>query len=278
MEMCGKSFKISIIYYKDRYKAQLDYTKVCIAYNVVSNSIVLPESAVQTLNGKQVDSNFNTLIKVGILYEEKGYIINQTKFLDSPINAIALSPELFEYVYNLFEAKEQFALYIDDYANTDDVINELAKENILAISCFRSSVAGYDINKVVARYLNLTLSIVALIIINIVLILICYSILKTKKNDYVIFKMIGLSNKSIVKINYVETIIYGLFSNIILIILVLIIRYTANNVLILDMLKYIRFYDYLIILCITLISMYNISRLFNKYLLTKTKITVLKED
>ena len=276
MEMCGKSFKISIIYYKNRYKAQLDYTKVCIAYNVISNSIVLPESAVQTLNGKEMDSNFNTLIKVGMIYEEKGYIINQTEFLDSPINAIALSPELFEYVYNLFEAKEQFALYIDDYANTDDVINELAKENIVAISCFRSSVTGYDINKVITRYLNLSISIIALAIINIVLILICFSILKTKKNDYVIFKMIGLSNKSIIKINHVETIIYGILCNIVLVILVLIIKLTTTNELILDMLKHIRFYDYLIILGVTLISMYNISRLFNKYLLSKTKITVLK--
>jgi len=278
MEMCNRVFKIMVFYYDEYGKYNFTFTKICIDYSLNENTVVVPKAQLDVLSMKEIRKDETTSIRVGVNSFSEAYEISMSKPLESPVKAIGVSKEIFDYIYNLFDPKEQFAVFIDDYANTEDVINSLAKNDLTAISCFKSSVTGYDTSKVIVRYLNLIISIIALLIVNIVLVLICHSILKTKKNDYVIFKMIGLNNSSIKKINYIELLIYGLVSNIILIILVSIIKNNITNNLILDILKHIRYYDYIIILVVSTISMISIANLFNKYLISKTKITVLREE
>jgi hypothetical protein len=90
--------------------------------------------------------------------------------------------------------------------------------------------------------------------------------------------MIGLTNKLIKKINNVELIFYGIVANIVLIITFLFVSSTTTNQLIIDILKYIKFYDFMIILLISLFSMFLLAKRFNKFIVNKTKITVLKEE
>ena len=90
--------------------------------------------------------------------------------------------------------------------------------------------------------------------------------------------MIGLTNKLIKKINNVELIFYGIAANIVLIITFLFVNTTTTNQLIIDILKYIKFYDFMIVLLISLLSMFLLAKRFNKFIVNKTKITVLKEE
>ena len=102
--------------------------------------------------------------------------------------------------------------------------------------------------------------------------------MKLRKNDYLILKMNGMTNKLCKKISSFEIIVYGIISYLLVIILVLLVfGFTKNNVL-LDAYKYVRFYDYLILLLTTIITVYFTNKLFGKYLSSKIKISSISED
>lgn len=203
---------------------------------------------------------------------------NQTTPHDIATNALGVSEELFDTIYSLVKVKKQFAVFIEDYAYLNEVQKDLITNGFDSISCFESSTAGYDVKKVVTRYINLSISIVALCLINIVSIVLLFTIMKLRKNDYLILKMNGMTNKLCKKISSFEIIVYGIISYLLVIILVLLVfGFTKNNVL-LDAYKYVRFYDYLILLLTTIITVYFTNKLFGKYLSSKIKISSISED
>jgi hypothetical protein len=69
-----------------------------------------------------------------------------------------------------------------------------------------------------------------------------------------------------------------LLANILTIIITIIVKNYVDNDLIKEMFKYIRFYDYIIILIITTIGMLILGNKFGKFISTRVKITVLKEE
>lgn len=193
-------------------------------------------------------------------------------------NALGVTEETFNIIYDACIKSGQVAIFINDYAYIEDVRNELADLGYNSISCYQASVAGWDTEKVIVRYINLGISLIALAVINLVTVLLAFAILKVKKNDYVIFKMIGLSNKDCKRINYIEVIFYGILCNIILIIISTVISNVVKTPLIVEVYKYIRFTDYLLIFVIIIFSMIMLGRKFGKFLTNKARITVLKEE
>ena len=193
-------------------------------------------------------------------------------------DAIGVSKEIFYEIYNSIQPSTQFAIYIDDYAYTDDVINGLIDKEFESLSCFKASVTGYDSAKVKIRYVNLFVSVLGLIGINSVSVLLCYTILKLKRNDYVIFKMIGLTNNVATKINYFEILVYSILSFGIMIAVTLIVKNTTTISILLEVFKYIKWVDYLLLFIIVFISMLILCILFGKFLTKKVNVTVLKED
>ena len=147
-----------------------------------------------------------------------------------------------------------------------------------SISCFESSTTGYDVSKVIVRYVNLVISIVALVVMNIICVILIYTVLKFRKNDYLILKMNGMSNNLCTKINTFEIMTYGIISYIVITIIVLLVSMTTKNEILRDAFKYVRFYDYLILLGVTLITMGYIVKLYSKYLKNRVKISMISED
>jgi hypothetical protein len=90
--------------------------------------------------------------------------------------------------------------------------------------------------------------------------------------------MVGMPNDLCKKINYLEVLGYGILSSIMTVIIVEIVKVTTTNKFILEILKYVKFYDYLIVLGIIIITMLLLGRLFGKFLTKKIKVTVLKEE
>lgn len=193
-------------------------------------------------------------------------------------NTVGVSRKVFDEIYSIFKDRKQFAAYIDDYANTDDVINELNENQLIAISCFRSSSVGYNNEKLIMRYVNLGVSIVGLIVINIITMLLLFSVLKLKRNDYLIFKFNGLTNKLSYTINYIDVVIYGIISNVILIAVANVVKINTNNDLIIEIFKRIKFYDYILIFIVIMITMIMTGRKFSSYLTKYTKISAMRED
>ena len=273
-------------YYKESrygrtYEKSFNLYHIVIDPNLKANELSFPEILNTSL---KYNSNVSFRDKDNFYYSS--FDIKEWFKLEENLNktlsvsdiAFGLSEEAFDEIYKHYKDKKQCAIYIDDYAYTDDVIGDLAKNGYDAISCFRSSVTGYDISKLIIRYVNLIVSLIALFIINLVIVFIALSIMKVKKNDYVIFKMLGLNNKLCKKINYVEVIFYALISNIILVFIYILVNKYVINYEIMQALKYVKFYDFFIMLFITLLSMLTLANKFSKFITEKVKITVLREE
>ena len=274
-------YRYNEIYYGRIFRERkISFSNIVIDPYISGNTISLPATARKLVSEGAPISGIEEHLKVSINNSLYNYRVEAetTKALTVSNNAMGLSKDVFEYVWNASKKKTQFALFITDYAYVDDVRNELAKKGYESVSCYKISVTGYDTKKVILRYVNLSISIVALIVMNLVAILLGYTILKIKKNDYMIFKMIGMSNRLCKKINFIEVIFYGVLSNVLLIICVALVRRFVTHEYITEAFKFVRMYDYLIVLFLTLISMFALGRKYSEFLSKKLKATALKEE
>ncbi len=281
-------FEMNLSVYYDYYQynrfveKSLNFSFVVIDPSLQKKQMSFPLAQLQVLNVnnsgvrlKQNDSLLYSSSRSREYFTFEYNFDNDLKVIDS---ALGLSYEAFEEIYKYYKDRTQFAVFIDDYAFTDDVIESLNLEGFEALSCFRASTTGYDVSKVIFRYVNLVISVVALVCINLLVVMIALSIMKSTKNKYIIFKMIGLSNNLCKKISFIEVIVYCLISNLMLVSTYLLVnRYVVNSD-IRQIFKYVKYYDFLIVFAITLTSMLVLGSKFSKYIVRSDKITLLKEE
>lgn len=263
----------------DRYvQKKLYFSEIAIDPNIGEYDVSFSEALITDAKKYIFSSSNNT--SFGYQYHTSHYAFNynQVSGHDISPNALGLSVETFDKLYSIFGERRQFALFIEDYAYINDVQKDLVELEFDSISCFESSTTGYDISKVIIRYVNLVISIVALVVMNIICVILIYTVLKFRKNDYLILKMNGMSNNLCTKINTFEIMTYGIISYVVITIIVLIISMTTTNQILIDAFKYVRFYDYLILFGITLITMGYIVKLYSKYLKNRVKISSISED
>ena len=254
------------------------FSEIAIDPNIGEYDISFSEALLNDAKKYIFSSSNNT--SFGYQYHTSHYAFNynQVSGHDISPNALGLSIETFDKLYSIFGERKQFALFIEDYAYINEVQKDLVELEFDSISCFESSTTGYDISKVIVRYVNLVISIVALIVMNIICVILIYTVLKFRKNDYLILKMNGMSNNLCTKINTFEIMTYGIISYIVITIIVLIVSMTTKNEILRDAFKYVRFYDYLILFGVTLITMGYIVKLYSKYLKNRVKISSISED
>ncbi len=286
LELSRETIYIKIVYriknaYSHYYsRKEVMFNKVVVDPNVGTYDLSFPRGVKNQLiaPGVLIDETNNTTLVIDSKSYNRGYKFNLETNLGVSDEALGVSQEVFDYIYSYYKDKKQFALFVEDYAYIDDVQKTLAENDFDSISCFKSSVTGYDVDKVINKYVNLGVSFIGLILINVFAVILGHTILKVKKNDYVIFKMIGMPNDLCKKINYLEVLGYGILASLITVIIVEIVKVTTTNKFILDILKYVKLYDYLIVLGIITITMLLLGRLFGKFLTNKIKVTVLKEE
>lgn len=254
------------------------FSEIAIDPNIGEYDISFSEALLNDAKKYIFSSSNNT--SFGYQYHTSHYAFNynQVSGHDISPNALGLSIETFDKLYSIFGERKQFALFIEDYAYINEVQKDLVELEFDSISCFESSTTGYDISKVIVRYVNLVISIVALVVMNIICVILIYTVLKFRKNDYLILKMNGMSNNLCTKINTFEIMTYGIISYVVITIIVLIISMTTTNQILIDAFKYVRFYDYLILFGVTLITMGYIVKLYSKYLKNRVKISSISED
>lgn len=281
-------YEITINVYYDYYQYHryvekfINFNFVVIDPSLGKNEMSFPLTQMQVLNAGYPDVKLKEA-KSASYTSSRGreffaFNYNFDKYLKVHEDAIGLSYDAFEEIYKYYKNRKQFAVFIDDYAYTDDVIESLSIEGFNALSCFRASSTGYDTAKVIFRYVNLVISVVAMLFINVLVVMIALSIMKSTKNKYIIFKMIGLSNDLCKKISFVEVIIYCILSNLMLIATYLVVNGYVANSEIRDVLKYIKVYDMFIVFAITMLSMLVLGNKFSKYITSIGKITSLKEE
>lgn len=283
MDLTQENLNISITYKYERYTNYYQTRTVNFSTIIVDPSLT-GKSMSFTTNSINAMSNgifnyYNTLFYTPDGKQElRKYDFNLVESMKMANVGVGVSQEVFDELYDYYKNKSQFVIFIDDYMNVDEVRDELIELGYDSISCYRASLTEYNEEKMIKRYVNIGISIGSLLVINVISILIIYTIIKFKKNDYLIFQIIGLSNKNAKIVNVLELIGYALTTNILLIIVSTIIKNNSNIELIKDMVKYIKWYDYLFVLIISCINIYYISKLFNKSLSTRVKMRELKEE
>ena len=282
MDLSRQQFSIDIMYKENYRNMTKTFRNIVIDPKITDpQGISFDKELLSTLTEDRISflkENNTTLHIKGERYKHTyNFDLSHANEVSS-LPTLGVSLETFDYIYNHFKEKEQFAIFASDYAYVDEIISELKDKGFDTLSCFRASVTGYDNDKVINQYVNLLISVAAILFINFLIIVLGNSILKFKKNDYIIFKMIGLENDMCSRINYCEMMFYVLLSNILLVIIALVVKSVIFEPLIVEMFKYIKFYDYLIVLLITLLSTLYLTYKFNKYIKKSTKITVMKEE
>lgn len=286
MDISQHSYYLGIEYYDKStymypYKRKIQQT---VSRMIFDDRLKGNEVALTTINlagylkNVPITGEENGFITINGIKEKKEFTVRTDIVVTVSESVIAVSREFFDSVYEGFGKRRQFAVFISDYAYTDDVLKELSKIEMEGLSCFRSSLSDFNPSKVAIRYVNLVVSVIALLIMNGLVVLIGFTMLKVKKNDYVIFKMIGLTNDLCVKINRIELLIYTLIANVLSFGATLLVSNFIKQKIVIDFLKFSRFYDYLIVLAISIIAALYTSICFSKFINTKIKASVLKEE
>ena len=191
---------------------------------------------------------------------------------------IAVSKAFFENIYQESEATNQFCAFVDDYANVNEVIKKISENGLNVISCYKASLTSYNVDKVIQRYLTLTISVLATLFICFLNIIITYSILKMNKGDYIILKALGLENKTIRKVNFFEILLYELIGFIISAFISLLVYNLTNNQLLLEFFKYIKFYNYLLLLLLCFICSAIITKKYTDYLKKQVRLITIEDE
>ncbi len=180
------------------------------------------------------------------------------------INVAEVSHEFLEQIYGSTDIT-QVSVYMDDYAYTDRVIKAINKRGYEAVSVYRISAGEYDSELVQERISSMMMSAASVVAIFVLSILVIYVIMRLKRRDFVILKMLGLQQKTINRMNYYELIADSMAITALLIIIFAAagkykIRAVSNLV------KYYTVGDYIFVAALALCMSVITALLFNKYL------------
>ena len=190
---------------------------------------------------------------------------------------IEVSKEFFD-TYYFGDNSDQVSIYIDDYANTTNVIRALNAKGYKTISAYKVSTVEWNERLLITRYLFLGISILVILAVSFLETIIAKALLKFKKNDYIILRSLGMNDKTIKTSIYLELGLYSLLS-IIFSILICYILSWCGVTYITDILKFINVTVYLCFILLISLNTFLMGYVFNKYLKKQlTSVISLKED
>ncbi len=189
----------------------------------------------QDLHGELI---FTNLIDLTFYVADENLANNSTDFLE-------ISAELFYTYYT--PMKTQAAVYIADYAKTDDVLNRLTRMGYEAISTWRVSASEYDEETVNNRMMILGISAAGLLVLALMAILVLYSLMKLRKKDFAILKFLGMRTKMLRSISYFEMGAHCVIAMAISLIVIFVLR-IAGIEAIDTMMWYVRWHSYALLI------------------------------
>ncbi len=181
---------------------------------------------------------------------------------DNSEGFLEISAELFYTWYT--PVCTQAAVYITNYARTDDVISRLEEMGYEAVSTWRVSATDYDEEKVNTRMTIIGISASGLFVLAIASLLILRSFMKIRRKDFAILKSMGMRIQMMRQISYFEMGAHCLMAMLLTVIVMWILRINGVEVLdIANMMWYIRWYAYVpfvlynLTLCVLTVASFN---------------------
>ena len=179
-------------------------------------------------------------------------------------NVVEVSHEFLEQIYGS-TAITQVSVYMDDYAYADRVMKAINKRGYEAVSVYRISAGEYDPELVQERISSMIMSAASVVVIFVLSVLVLYVIMRLKRRDFMILKMLGLRQKTIYQMNYYELIADSLAITVLLTIVFAVAgKFKLRAVS--SLVKYYTVGDYLFVAALVLCMSVLTSVLFNRYL------------
>ncbi len=158
---------------------------------------------------------------------------------------IEVSQDFFDQYYTV--GNMQASVYIANYAKLDFVMRNLKLKGYEPISSYRISVLDYNGERVDQRLTIIGISALGLVMLLLAEVLILRSLMKIRIKDFFVLKFIGMKMQVIKKISYFEMGSYMIFSVVITLILMWILRFAGLSI-IKEMLWYYNILAYLLFL------------------------------
>lgn len=201
-------------------------------------------------------------------YGEKQQTGLKLKLKDEKIKSDAQIIEVSEKVFNtLFPERniKQVCVYIEDYAYMDDVMSELTAKGYNNFSVFRVGAKEYDKETVMAKLQIIGISLAASVAIFFVGILIIHMMMKLKKKDFIVYDCLGMDHRIRYRIIKTDLIVNAVLSCVLVMIIAFVLNMKDVEIIV-NIVKYYRWYSYLLLYIIAVAMAYLTSRVFNKYL------------
>ncbi len=238
--------------------------------SINTNEELSDKSGVKT----SVIGDTGTITKKGTSNKINATILE--KGSNSTNNVLEVSYDIYQKIYS-DNNTYQMSVYIDDYCNTDKVIEDIKDKGYEVISAFRMSTTEFDPDLVLEQCIKMGISAGLLLILFGLDVIVIYLLMKLKKSDFIIFKSLGMEQKMVGQMNYLELIFLTALSEIVVIIFANVIgRLWVPEVW--NLIKYYSVSSYAVI-CIYGIGIAVVTaHFYNKFLFKRIKITSLKED
>lgn len=164
----------------------------------------------------------------------------------------------------------QLSVYIEDYAYTDEVINEINSLGYTAMSSFRASTLEYDMELLNSRNVTIIVCVIAVFVIFVLTLFVLVAFLSLNQGDYLLLRLIGMDKKTMYWTNLFEM----LSTTFVMFIVSIIVTYTLEYFdisLIHNIIKYMVWYQFIIIFIVNLFIVWVTTSRFNNSLQKKTK-------
>lgn len=209
--------------------------------------------------------------KVGI----NGFSTNSLKYnvsnFEALMSANMVKVDIAEYDDYFGEVSStQLSVYIDDYAYTDEVINAINSLGYTAMSSYRASTLEYDNELLNSRNVTIIVCVVAVAVIFVLTLFVLVAFLSLNQGDYLLLRLIGMDKKTMYWTNLFEM----LSTSIVMFIISIIVTYLLdfyNVSLIHNIIKYMVWYQFVIIFIVNLFIVWATTNRFNNSLQKKTR-------
>ncbi len=182
---------------------------------------------------------------------------------------LKLDVSLFETYFKDVDSK-QFTVYIEDYAYTDEVIKEINNLGYTAMSSYRASTLEYDYDLLNSRNVTIIVCVISLLVIFALTLFVLVAFLGLNQNDYLLLRLIGMNKKTMYWTNLFEMLVTAFVMFILAIICTYILDF-INVQMIHDIVKYMVWYQFIIIFIVDLFIVWATTNRFNNSLQKKTK-------
>lgn len=188
--------------------------------------------------------------------------------LQANLSFVKISDSYFDFYFG-DTTSNQVSVYIEDYAYTDEVLASINNLDYQAFSSFRVSSTEYDQKILNARNVTIAVCSGSIIIIFLLTLFVLSAFLSLNQNDYLLLRFIGMNKKTMYWTNFFEM-LPTTFVMYLIALAVTIVGSKLEIPFIHDIVKYMKWYQFILIFFVIVLIVWATTTRFNHKLQKKS--------